>query len=97
MSEINDTEELPDGIFPINLKLIDLRNLPKHDTLGQNRFWRLQFHLQWGHMCAPPQTPPPLPPSPKGIGQVNGPYPAIWAIISTSLLNCLGEEGHGAA
>ena len=46
--------------------------------------------------------PCPWPPSPpththtQGLGQVNGADPAIWEIVSTNIINCFQDSGHGA-
>jgi hypothetical protein len=34
---------------------------------------------------------------PRGLGQGNGAAPAIWALVSTPVLNILREQGFGAA
>ena len=38
----------------------------------------------------------PLKPPPHVLGQGNGASPTIWDIVSSPLLNCLREAGHGA-
>ena len=45
-----------------------------------------------GELYAVPFAPPPM-----GVGQGNGAGPAIWAVVSTPVLNMLRAEGHGAS
>ena len=44
-----------------------------------------------GDLYAVPFNPPP-----QGVGQGNGAGPAIWAVVSTPVLNMLRSGGHGA-
>ena len=39
----------------------------------------------------------PIRPPPQGLGQGNGAAPAIWAVVSTPVLNMLRKKGYGAA
>ena len=38
----------------------------------------------------------PIRPPPQGLGQGNGAAPAIWAVVSTPVLNMLRKQGYGA-
>ena len=97
---VSNYELVVHSITPLSLQRVDVPKYPIICTLTTLQNMSHSVRTAFGdskYNYGGDTWEVPLKPPPQGMGEGNGSSPAIWAIFSTPLLNCLRKAGHGAA